>query len=174
MILADREVRRQALAGWIADLEGTCFVTAMLPVGNSRALLEDRIREWSIRVNKYFLGSRWYKPHRKADWMSGFVFFEFGDGGWHAHMILRPPKGVHPLKFLMRSPFIFCPHSGSHATWFYGKPVTPNGKILVQIIEGPGSARRVAKYVTKEIQYRDEAMASWRFIDQLTACRRPR
>ena len=174
MTLATREERRQVFIGWMADFDGTCLVTAMLPLGDSLPLLEDRIREWSIRVNRYFLGPRWYKPNRRANWMAGFVFFEFGGGGWHAHMILRPPKNVAPLKFLMRAPHMFSPHPGSQATWFYGKPVTLNGKMLVQIIEGPDSSTRVARYVTKEIQYHDEAMASWKFIDQLTACRRPR
>jgi hypothetical protein len=173
MTKADLEVKRKALCGWLVGLGGTCHVTAMLAQGTSLAVLEDRIREWSNRVNRYFLGSRWWKPHHKDNRMSGVVFFEIGEGGWHAHMILKPPQGVSPLKFLMRAPHWFRPHPGHHVPNLYGKPVTLNGKMLVQIIDGPESARKVAKYDTKELQYHDDAMSSWKFIDHLVAYRRP-
>jgi hypothetical protein len=167
----DLELKRRALYQWVSTLGGTCHVTAMLAPGTSMFALEDRLREWANRVNRYFLGSRWWKPHHKNNRMAGVIFFELGDGGWHAHMILKPPNGVSPLKFLMRAPCWFRPHPAKQVPNLYGKPVTLNGKMLVQIIDGPSSALRVAKYDTKDIQYRGDAMSSWKFVDQLTACR---
>jgi hypothetical protein len=173
MTTGTREVRRQALIKWIAQQRGSCHVTAMLPSGASRAYLEDRLREWVIRVNRAYLGRDWYTPRYASARMTGIVFFEQGGGGWHAHMIIEPPKGASILHFLLYAPYHFKAQPDPLFRRFFGKPVAAGGKMYVQKIgPTPQDLQRVAGYASKATQYRDDPDASaWKFLELLSPCK---
>lgn len=173
MSLGTKEARRQQFIDWITRQNGAFHATAMLPIGRSRPALEDRLREWVIRVNRRYLGRDWYTPRYEKSRMSGVVFFENGGGGWHAHMIVKPPENASALHFQMFAPFLFVPARNPLMRKFYGKPVTQRGKFHMQKIgESPEDLRRVASYDTKWLQHHeDETATNWKFLDQLCACR---
>lgn len=173
MTIGTRESRRQALVDFIAQQEGSCHVTAMLPSGRSKAFLEDRIREWVIRVNRHYMGRDWFTPRYQNARMTGFVCFEKGKGGWHAHMIIRPPSKAIPLHFLFHAPYFFKRQPNKLFEPFFGRAITVGGKMYAQKIGSKvNDLKKVASYDTKEMQFRDDRESlSWKFIDQLTACK---
>lgn len=100
--------------------------------------------------------------------MDGLAFFESRPGP-HAHLIVRPPIGAAPFHFLMHAALLFRPEAARELRWFYPAPVTNRGKMLVKRIgNAPGDRARVAGYATKEMEYRPEAIAGWKFLRDLS------
>lgn len=144
----------------------THHVTATLRPGLSQALLEDRLHEWVIRVNRTYLGRNWFKESQIDLRMKGLVFFEYGRGGDnpHSHLLLRPPAPAEALHFEAHAPFVF---AGFPTSAIRG--VAPGGTLHVQQI-GPEEKDllRVVGYDTKEMEFRSQAYEDWKYIDDLS------
>ena len=167
---------KAALATWVSENWAVFHVTAELPPNRSRAELEDRIREWYIRINRRYLGRNWCRPENADRRISGVVFFEQGACGWHAHMLVKPPSRIDPLKFAKDASAFWNGKSQPGTPPGTISGITADGKMLVQVIGNSPSERvRVAGYDAKSLEFHDDVDASrWKFIDQLTALRRQR
>lgn len=164
---------RSALADLITEGGFALHVTASVR-SNSQRVLEGHLRHWVARIDRLALGRNWASPDMRKRRMKGYVFFETGKfrQRLHAHMLLLPPQGYHRLRFAMTAPHLFRSHPAPIFRPFYGKPVVPNGTMHVQLIgRDREDILRVAYYDTKELTTRDDAVLSWKFIEDLTAFR---
>jgi hypothetical protein len=151
--------------------EGESFhIVAELPPGAPRAALEDALYQWVARVNRYFLGRNWCKPHNHVRQMKGVVFFETGrvGGHHHAHLVVTPPKGVPWFIFAPHARFLFQLHPEPCFRRLY-RPVTRRGQMHVRRIKPTHEDRtRVIHYVAKELEGNPRAVTTWKFIEDLT------
>lgn len=163
-----RTAYRNALVQMLAASGERCFhVTAELPPDTSRAMLAECLREWAARVDRFYLGRNWAKcDHQKR--MKGVVFFETRPYH-HAHLVVTPPEGAGPLHFMLYAQFWFAPQEEPLLRRVYPRPVTTDGRMMIQKIEPGGSnLERVLAYDTKEMEYRPSAIEDWKFLDHLT------
>jgi hypothetical protein len=151
-----------------ASTAGCFHVTAVLPPGSSADSVEDCLREWDARINRSYLGRSWARPWRAPQRMQGLVFFERAPNH-HAHAVVRPPAGACPEHFLAHAALWFAPAPDRRIGARGPKPVTTRGRMLVQRIEDTeADVRRVLGYDAKEMERGADAVAAWRFIDQLS------
>lgn len=167
MINRDRHAYKSALIETFATISGPAFhVTAELPPTSSRASLEDCLRGWGARIDRFYLGRNWQsRPERR---MQGVVFFEQRPYH-HAHMIVRPPRGASPLHFLLNARFWFLPHPEKAFEPFFRNPVTRRGRMLIQRI-GPtlSDLERVIGYAAKDSEFRSVDSFDWKFVADLS------
>lgn len=159
---------RAGLVQFGRDLGVTHHVTATLRPGSTKLVLEDKLGEWVVRVNRACLGREWFKEAQKPNRMRGLVFFESGRGrnNFHAHLVVRPPPCMTLLNFEEVGPCIFAgPPLGSIANRI--KPLAPGGSMLIQEI-GRRDLEKVILYDTKEMEVWSQAYEDWKDIDHLT------
>lgn len=122
------------------------------------------------------MGRNWYKAENASRRMGGIVFFEEGGGGWHGHVILCPPQGVDPLKFVAEAPSEWSSTNSDVAPVDQGRGVALGAKMFARVIGPAQSDRlRVAQYSAKGLEKNEDADASlWKLLDQLTPLRRRR
>jgi hypothetical protein len=169
----ERLIYRTALAELFAGAPGPLFhVTAMLPPGASREMLEDRLRAWAARIDRCYLGRNWAKPPYLNRRMRGVVFFERSPHH-HAHLVVTPPEGASRLHFLLNARFWFERHREPLLRSVYPIPVADRGRMLVQLIRPTAAdVARVIGYGSKEIEFRVDAIAEWKFLADLTGRQR--
>ena len=96
LTMADRYQYKAALVTALAKDGGDFHVVAQLPIGRSRAALEDALYAWAARIDHHYLGRSWSAPHRRPDRMRGVVFFETSGGNDHAHLVVTAPATAAP------------------------------------------------------------------------------
>lgn len=163
-----RKNLHQAFADLIHDLQFPFNITATLPPDWSRESLEYEIRGWAARINRFYLGRHWAKPDLTKSHMDGIVFFERFPC-WHAHMMLLPPVGASWLHFQLKAALFFRPHPWVEYRKFSPRPITCDGKMLVQRIKLTGKDfRRVGHYNSKEVERCVDGNENWKFIRDLS------
>ena len=164
---ADRDQYKAALVTALDNYGGEFHVVAQLPVGRSRAALEDALYAWVARVDRHYLGRSWAAADRRAERMKGVVFFETSGGNDHAHVILTPPAGASRLHFELQAKYFFERHSVKLLRAVYRKAVTERGRMWVRRIEPTESDRlKVLNYVAKGLEVRPDR-CEWKFLDEL-------
>jgi hypothetical protein len=155
---------KHALVETLMRQRGEFHVVAQLaPPAPCRAL-EDALYAWVGRINRHYIGRNWTAPHRAEDRMNGGVFFE-ESGGFHAHMVVRPPVGASGIHFLMNAPFWFQPYREPLLRRFYPTPIDHHGQMrVIPIGPDPSDLRRVLSYAAKGLERGDE---HWKFLDEL-------
>jgi hypothetical protein len=151
----DRLIYKDALVIELARARTWTFhCTAILPPAAARDVLEDRLRAWVARIDRFYLGRNWAKPQYADRRMEGVVFFERRPHN-HAHLVLRPPADASPLHFELNARFWFEQHPERSLRRASPKPVTNRGRMHVQRV-GPTGADllRVLSYDAKEIEFR--------------------
>ena len=144
-------------------------IVAKLPPGASRETLEDRLYHWTARINRRFVGRLWYRSHFAGRRMTGVVFFETRGAARlpHAHLIVRPPAGIHWIRFQQNARFWFEPHPEPCFQGFF-KSVTRRGQMWVRRINpNPQDRARVIRYVAKDLEGDPKAVAAWKFLEDL-------
>lgn len=160
---------KAAVAELACQLKPRFHVIAQLPPTTPFRVLERALREWDARVNRHYLGKSHFKPENANRRMSGLVFFEMGKSRQHnhAHMLLVPPLGAFDLHFRFHAKYWFQPHfdPSKRTLW---KCVAPRGTMEVfPIGQTPQDIGRLAGYVTKELEFEERAIKSWRFLQDL-------
>ena len=164
---ADRYKYKAALVTALAQSGGDFHVVAQLPVGRSRAALEDALYAWVARVDRHYLGRSWSAPHRRPERMRGVVFFETSGGNDHAHLVVTAPATAAPLHFLLHARYLFQVHPVQSLRAVYGRSVTRRGSMRVWRIGETGDDReRVLNYVAKGLEVSLDR-CEWKFLDQL-------
>lgn len=176
LTIGTRRQRKEVFAAWTAENWGTCDVIAELPSGQSRAELENAVYQWAARVNRRYLGRNWFKPEYATLRLTGVAHFEEGLGGWHAHLLLNPPKGIDPLKFVQETPYVWSSRPRPDLPEGNRRGLVRGGKMFARVIGPSISDRlRVARYDAKALElHEDDSASMWKFIDQLTPLRRDR
>ncbi len=103
------------------------------------------------------------------------VSFEEAAGGWHAHMLVKPPAGTDAEQFAEAASHVWTEQS-TPSPIYRGRPVTGrSGKMYVQTVNDTTEDRlRVARYDVKRVTLTPDDGLSWNFIDQMAALRRRR
>ncbi|BCG98794.1 hypothetical protein MesoLj131b_07940 [Mesorhizobium sp. 131-2-5] len=165
--LISKSQYKDGIAGLLIGLGLPLFhVVAMLPPGGTRAGLEECLRAWAARVDRFYLGRRWHsRPDRR---MSGLAFFETRPEP-HGHLIVRPPLEASPEHFEKTVPLWFRPDPVEGLSEAFPKPVTARGKMFVRRVgDGPADIIRVGGYATKEMEFRATAISDWKFVGDLS------
>jgi hypothetical protein len=99
----------EALIGFIAQYHPTHLATATLFHQDSMLTLEDALNDWAIRVNRCYLGRRWYAPPFKDKALKAFMYVVRGtrNDDFHAVMLVRPPLTADSADFGTRAPSFF-------------------------------------------------------------------
>lgn len=89
---ADRKSYRDDLVKWLANFDGQWHFAITLTSNDSERSF-DRMKElllmWEARVNKKFVGRRWYKPRKAKQRMRIFAVLEKQRTNPHWHLIVR-------------------------------------------------------------------------------------
>lgn len=171
MTFHDRVRYRDALVDMIVEMGVSIHAVAELPPGSPESALAADLKQWAARIDRRYLGRSWASRCPITERMSGVFFFEKGKraGFPHAHLALRPPKGVSAIRFLHDARWFFMPHP---VRMFHGvlpNPVTRRGKMwLREIAEHPGEAQKLARYITKDLEWSDNAINGWQLIANLS------
>ena len=174
--ITSKKTYRETLARFAGERFAKFHITVELPPGRTRRDLEHHIREFYIRINRVFLGRNWFRPENNPDRMQGMVFFEEAAGGWHAHMLVRPPVGIDASIFADTAPHVWAEQPEPAPMLYRGRAVTgQSGKIHVQEVASSSSDRlSVARYDTKRVTFTPDDGLSWNFVDQMAALHRGR
>jgi hypothetical protein len=99
----------EAVIGFIEGYHPTHMATATLFHQDSMLTLEDAINDWAIRVNRCYLGRRWYTPQSKDKALKAFMYIVRGtrNHNCHAALLVRPPTTADPEDFGSRAPTFF-------------------------------------------------------------------
>ena len=175
MTIASKKTYRESLAKFAGEHFARFHITVELPPGRSRRDLEHNVREFYIRINRVFLGRNWFKQQFQGDRMQGMVSFEEAAGGWHAHILAKPPGGADPDQFADAALHVWT-EQPTQCAIYRGRPVTGrSGKIFVQAVTDTNQDRiRVARYDVKQVTLTPGDALSWNFIDQMAALHRSR
>ena len=100
---------QQALTAFLELHKPTHLVTATLFHESSALKLEDALNDWVIRVNRCYLGRRWYVPTFKTKTLQAFMYVV---GGVHsddhqAVLLIKPPQTADHQDFTVRAPLFF-------------------------------------------------------------------
>lgn len=175
MTITSKKEYRESLARFAGEHFARFHITVELPPGRTRREFEHHIREFDIRMNRVFLGRNWYMPENAPNRMQGMVSFEEAAGGWHAHMLVKPPAGTDAEQFAEAASHVWT-EQPNPSPIYRGRPVTGrSGKIYVQTVNDTTEDRlRVARYDVKRVTLKPDDGLSWNFIDQMAALRRRR
>ena len=143
-------------------------VTASLNSDGSIAKLEDCLRGWVARVDRYYLGRSWLR--RPEHRMQGVVFFEQGPVRTqnHAHLLVSPPAGAPEQDFALRVPSWWSAVE-TDAMPIVIRPVTRYGQMYVQQVHTPADLKRVAGYDMKDFERGCQAIEKWKFLADLSS-----
>jgi hypothetical protein len=99
----------EALTEFIGRYHPTHMATATLFLQDSMLTLEDAINDWTIRVNRCYLGRRWHTPPTKEKALKAFMYIVRGtrNDDFHAALLVRPPMNADPSDFGTRAPTFF-------------------------------------------------------------------
>jgi hypothetical protein len=102
-------VLHEALFDFIERYQPTHLATATLFHQDSRLTLEDALNDWAIRVNRCYLGRRWYRPRSKDKALKAFMYVVRGtrNDDFNAALLVRPPLTADPIDFGTRAPSFF-------------------------------------------------------------------
>lgn len=161
-----RRLYKAALIDLVAHLRAPLFhVTAMLPPGSSQPGLEGALSGWAARVDRFYLGRNWQRSDGRMD---GLAFFErYPDH--HAHLVVCPPEGAEGSHFLANAGYWFAPDPHRALGETRPRPVTRRGRMMIQQIgDSVRDRARVTGYAAKEIEFRSDALAGWKFVRDLS------
>jgi hypothetical protein len=102
-------VLHEALSEFIGENHPTHIATATLFHQDSMLTLEDAINDWTIRVNRCYLGRRWHTPPTKEKALKAFIYVVRGirNDDFYAALLVRPPLTADPIDFGTRAPTFF-------------------------------------------------------------------
>ena len=100
---------QQALTAFLELHQPTHLVTATLFHESSALKLEDALNDWVIRVNRCYLGRRWYVPTFKPKTMQAFMYVVGGlrSDDHHAALLVKVPTTADHQDFTVRAPLFF-------------------------------------------------------------------
>jgi hypothetical protein len=99
----------EALIVFIERYSPTHLVTATLFHQDSMLTLEDALNDWAIRVNRCYLGRRWYTSPFNDKALKAFMYVVRGtrNDDLHAALLVRPPLTADLMDFVNRAPTFF-------------------------------------------------------------------
>ena len=97
------------LSAFITGNRPTHFVRVVLFEDTCQFSLQEVLNDWLIRVNRCYLGRRWYTPTLKSGAMIAFMqmapFESLADP--QAFLLVRPPIPADLGDFMVRAPMFF-------------------------------------------------------------------
>ncbi|MCO6048220.1 hypothetical protein NGM99_00255 [Mesorhizobium sp. RP14(2022)] len=148
-----------------ADPHLKFLVTISLHPGASRAAVEAALKGWCARVDREYLGRNWLKMPEKM--MRGVAFFEAAPHN-HAHLLVAPPVGASAFHFEMNAAQMFRPEAAPELRLVPPQALAQRGVMQIQSIGDSAEDRhRLAKYVTKEMEWREAALHDWAPLSEL-------
>jgi len=165
MSITDRNDLRAGLVETLKGFDAQFHIVAEIAPQRPRAALEDALYQWAARVDRLYLGRKWQASPRR---MRGAVFFERRPY-WHAHMLVAPPVGVHPVNFHLNVASLFRPAPCQNLRRSSPRPAAREGKMFIRRIgSGPSDLEKVARYVIKDVRSNSQDEDQWKFIELLS------
>jgi hypothetical protein len=136
------------LISFIEQHRPTHLATATLFHEQSKLRLEDALNDWAIRVNRCYLGRRWYAPTLRGKAMKAFIYLVVGtrDHDYHAALLIKVPETADHLDFATRAPSFFAED--------FRQSFPPEGDMATQYI--PTNQNSTSNFVAAFLEKLDE------------------
>jgi hypothetical protein len=100
---------RRKLTEFIQSQNPTHMVTATLFGESSKQIMTFALNDWAIRINRCYLGRRWYSEQLKPKALRAYMDIgqDIRNGQLHAVLLVKPPATADLEDFITRAPSFF-------------------------------------------------------------------